>query len=109
MAELARNFERLLAVCERILRTAEHPESQRFPGQGCRADVLAETRGQRTMLVRIVERDRVLEMRARLFDVPGVQQGQAHEAMTHHAGSRRPLLVCKLQELVGKLAHHVTL
>ena len=41
VADLARNLERVLAVCERGLGIAEQPKSQRLPGQGCRADVLA--------------------------------------------------------------------
>ena len=70
VADLARNLERMLAVCERGLGIAEQPKSQRLPGQGCRADVLAKTRRQRTMLGRIVERNRAIEMRSPVYDVP---------------------------------------
>src|SRR5262245_4423731 len=59
------------------------------------------------MLGRIVERNRAIQMRSPIYDVPCMQQGQAHEAMPHHEGPRRFLLICKGQELDSKLTHHV--
>src|SRR6266516_5629350 len=68
VADLARNLKRVLGVCERGLGIAEQPKSQRLPGQGCRADILAKTRRQRTMLGGIVEHDRAIEMRSPVYD-----------------------------------------
>src|SRR5262245_59318929 len=64
VTDLARNLERLLGVCERDLGIAEQPKGQRFPAQGCRADVLAKTCRKSTMLGGIVELDRATEMRS---------------------------------------------
>src|SRR5215831_3411384 len=60
------------------------------------------------MLGRIVERNRSIQMRSPVYDVPCMQQGQAHEAMPHHEWPRRFLLICEGQEFDSKLTHHVT-
>ena len=86
---------------------AEQPKGQRPPAQGCRADVLAKTRRQRTMLGSVVERERAIEMRARICDIAGMQQGQAHQAMADHERPRRALLIGEGEELDRKLTHHV--
>src|SRR6266516_3104232 len=59
------------------------------------------------MLGRIVERNRAIQMRSPVYDVSCMQQGQAHEAMSHHEWPRRFLLICEGQELDSKLTHHV--
>src|SRR5215831_9428197 len=59
------------------------------------------------MLGRIVERNRSIQMRSPVYDVPCMQQGQAHEAMPHHEWPRRFLLICEGQEFDSKLTHHV--
>src|SRR6516225_9826553 len=59
------------------------------------------------MLGRIVERNRAIQMRSPVYDVPCMQQGQAHEAMPHHEWPRRFLLICEGQEFDSKLTHHV--
>src|SRR5262249_19039937 len=107
VTDLARNLERLLGVRERDLGIAEQPKGQRLPAQGCRADVLAKTRRERTMLGGIIERDSAIEMRSPVYDIPCMYQGQAHETMRHHEWPRRPLLICESQELDSKLTHHV--
>src|SRR5262245_44017586 len=57
------------------------------------------------MLGRIVERNRAIQMRSPVYDVPCMQQGQAHEAMPHHEWPRRFLLFCEGQEFDSKLTH----
>ena len=68
---------------------------------------MAKSRRQRTMLGRIVKRDRAIEMRSPLRDVSRIRQGDAHEAMPDHERDCRPLLLGERQELRRKLAHHV--
>src|SRR6516225_2314378 len=61
------------------------------------------------MLGRIIKRDRAIEMHSRIRDVPGRQQGHAHETMPYHERNGRPLPLCERQELRRKLAYHVAL
>src|SRR6516165_1677834 len=61
------------------------------------------------MLGRIIKRDRAIEMRSRIRDVPGRQQGHTHEAMPDHERNGRPLRLRERQELCRKLAYHVAL
>ena len=68
---------------------------------------MAKSRRQRTMLGRIVKRERLIEMRSALRDVSREQQGSAHEAMPNHERDCRLLLLGERQELRRKLAHHV--
>ena len=70
VADLASNRERVLGVCERGFEIAEQPKSQGPPAQSCRADVLAKTRRQRTMLGIVEERKRAIEMRSPICDIP---------------------------------------
>ena len=60
LADLARILERVLGVRERGLGIAKQPQSQRPIGQDCHPDVLAKSRRQRTMLGRIVKRERLI-------------------------------------------------
>ena len=101
------SLERVLCVCERGLGIAKQPQRPRPIGQDCHPDVLAKSRRQRTMLGRIVKRDRLIEMRSAFRDVSRTQQGHAHEAMPDHERNGRPLLLGERQELRRKLAHHV--
>ena len=107
LADLARILERVVSVCERGLGIAKQPQGQRPIGQDCHPDVLAKSRRQRTMLGRIVKRDRLIEMRSAFRDVSRMQQGHAHEAMPDHERDCRPLLLGERQELRRKLAHHI--
>ena len=68
---------------------------------------MAKSRRQRTMLGRIVKRDRLIEVCSAFRDVSRKQQGRAHEAMSDHERDCRPLLLGERQELRRKLAHHV--
>ena len=68
-----------LNVCERGLGIAKQPQRQRPIGQDCYPDVLTKTHRQRTMLGRIVKRDRLIEVRSAFRDVSREQQGNAHE------------------------------
>ena len=60
LTDLARILERVVSVCERGLGIAKQPQGQRPKGQDCHPDVLAKSRRQRTMLGRIVKRDRLI-------------------------------------------------
>jgi hypothetical protein len=51
------------------------------------------------MLGRIVKRDRLVEVRSPLCDIPRMQQGSAHETMPDHERDCRPLLLGERQEL----------
>ena len=59
------------------------------------------------MLGRIVERERLIEMRSAVRDVSREQQGSPHEAMPNHERDGRPLLLGERQELRRKVARHV--
>jgi hypothetical protein len=59
------------------------------------------------MLGRIVKRDRPIEMRPALRDIPSRRQGHAHGVMPDHERDFRPLLLGEPQELRRKIAHHV--
>ena len=72
VADLARILERVVGVRERGLGIAKQPQSQRPIGQDCHPDVLAKSRRQRTMLGRIVKRERLIEMRSAFRDVSRV-------------------------------------
>ena len=63
LANLARILECVLSVRERGIGIAKHPQSHRPIGQALPRDVLAKSRRQRTMLGRIVKRERPIEMR----------------------------------------------
>ena len=107
LADLARITERAVRVCERSLGIAKKPQGPRSIGQDCTPDVLAKSRRQRTMLGRIVKRERLIEVRSSFRDVSRTQQGNTHEAMPDHERDRRPLLLGERQELRRKLAHSV--
>jgi hypothetical protein len=69
VADLARIIERVLRVCERGLGITKHPQGKRPKGQDRHPDVLAKSRRQRTMLGRIVKRDRLIVVRPAFRDV----------------------------------------
>ena len=69
MTYLARILERVISVSECGLGIAKGPQSQRPIGQNSHPDILAKSRRQRTMLGRIVERNRLIEMCSAFRDV----------------------------------------
>ena len=77
--------------------------------QDCHSDGLGQTRRQRTMLGRIIKRDRVIEMRPSFCDVSRGQQGSAHDAMPDHERDGCSLFLGERQELRRKLAQHVAI
>ena len=72
LTDLARILERVLGVCERGLGIAKHPQGQRPIGTRLPPQRLAKSRRQRTMLGRIVKRDRLIEVRSAFRDVARV-------------------------------------
>src|SRR5215467_10246393 len=56
------------------------------------------------MCSRIVKRERAIEMRSPLCNLPSVHQGDAHDAMRDHERDCCSLLLGELQELHCKLA-----
>ena len=78
------SLRRMFCVCERSIGIAKHPQSQRPIGQIDYPNVLTKTHRQRTMLGRIVERNRPIEVCSASAMSPCVQQGSAHQAMPNH-------------------------
>ena len=66
--------------------------------------VLAKSRRQRTMLGRIVKRDRLIQVRRPSAMSPVNSKEIAHEAMPDHERDCRPLLLRERQELRRKVA-----
>jgi hypothetical protein len=69
LADLASIAEHLISFRQRSVWIAKHPQSPRPMGQDSHPNVLAKSRRQRTMLGRIVKRERLIEMRSAFRDV----------------------------------------
>jgi len=74
LADLARILERLLGVLQGSLGIAKKPQGPRPIGPDCYPDVLAKSRGQRTMLGSSVMRKRLIKVRSSCRDVTRAQQ-----------------------------------
>ena len=66
--------------------------------------VLAKACRKRTMLGRIVKRQRAIQMRATFREVSRKQQGKSHEAMPDHERGCRPLSFGQRQEVCSEIA-----
>jgi hypothetical protein len=63
LADLARILERLVSVCKRGLGITKQPVGKSPPAQDRHPVVMAKSRRQRTMLGRMVKRERLSEVR----------------------------------------------
>src|SRR6516165_11157460 len=102
LADLTRIFERMRAVPERGLGIAKEPQRCRTKAQYCNPAVYAKARGQRTMCLRIVQRNRTIVMRSAFQQIPRRYQGKTHHAMPDHKRGCCTLPLGELQELPGK-------
>jgi hypothetical protein len=109
LAYLARIRERLLGVPPRGLGIAKDPQDPRPIGQDCHPYVLAKPCPQRTMLGRIIKRERAIEMQSAFRDVSSNQQGHAHEAMSHHLRNRHSLFLGERQEMGREISTDIAI
>ena len=61
------------------------------------------------MRSRLVEHDRLVEMRSSISDVPGMEERQTHLAMPVHERRGRALLLSQRQKLDGEFLRHVAI
>ena len=107
MTELARILERLVRICERGVGMPTNHKAEDRMYNVVTQGVLANRVSQRTMLRRIVKRDRAIKVRSRFHERLRYTSKNAHEPMPDHERDRRLLLLSERQELRRKLAHHV--
>ena len=103
LADFARVLDRVICVGERSIGISKDPQSQRPKGQDRHPDVLTKTNGQRPMLHRFVERNRLIVVGSAIRNVPCVQQGSGQETMPNHERAGRLLLCGERQELRRKV------
>src|SRR5216683_4627449 len=108
LTDVARILEWALFSCECGLGIAERPQGERPPPEGDHTDVLAKSRRQRTMLGRIIKRDRLIVVGPAFREGSPTRQGSAHEAMPDRERQGCPLLLSERQELRRKLTHRIT-
>src|SRR5208282_1003573 len=95
-------------------RIAKHPQSprpfeqDRYPSVLTgHPSVLTRACRQRTMLARIVKRERLIVVCSSCRDIPRAHQGIAHEAMPDHERDCRSFLFRERHVLRRKLTHYI--